>query len=304
MLDVALLGTGGMMPLPERYLTSLLCRLNGSLLLIDCGEGTQITLKKLGWGYKQIDCICITHFHADHISGLPGLLLAIGNSNRTEPLLLIGPPGLEIVVRSLCIIAPVLPYELIFHEIDEDNTPVVYKDFQIHTLPVKHKIPCFAYKIVLNRAGRFDVERAKALNVPMCLWSFLQKNETVEYEGKLYESGMVLGKPRPGITVSYCTDSRPIGNLIPFVKNSHLFICEGIYGDDEKLPKAVEYSHMTFSEAALIAKHAGVEELWLTHFSPSLTDPYAYLPVAQSIFENTIVAHDRMHTTIRFPEAD
>ena len=98
MIDVALLGTGGMMPMPERFLSSMLLRINGRLILVDCGEGTQVTLKMLGWGFKAIDTICFTHYHADHISGLPGMLLTIGNSGRTEPVKLIGPPGLKKVV--------------------------------------------------------------------------------------------------------------------------------------------------------------------------------------------------------------
>jgi len=116
MLDVALLGTGGMMPLPNRFLTSMLCRVNGLMLLVDCGEGTQITLQKLGWGFKNIDAIAITHFHADHISGLPGILLAMGNADREDPLLMLGPPRLAHVVQSLRVIVPELPFEIYFKE--------------------------------------------------------------------------------------------------------------------------------------------------------------------------------------------
>ena len=118
MLDVCLLGCGGMMPLPYRYLTSLMLRFNGSSLLIDCGEATQMAMKRKGWSPKPIDIMCFTHYHADHISGLPGMLLTLGNAERTEPLLMIGPKGLERVVRSLLVIAPELPFELEFHEIN------------------------------------------------------------------------------------------------------------------------------------------------------------------------------------------
>ena len=112
MLDICLLGTGGMMPLPYRWLTSMMARCAGSNLLIDCGEGTQIALKEKGWSPKPIDVICFTHYHAAHISGLPGLLLTMGNAERTEPLTLIGPKGLERVVNALCMIAPELPFDL------------------------------------------------------------------------------------------------------------------------------------------------------------------------------------------------
>ena len=119
MLDVCLLGSGGMMPLPYRWLTSLMTRFNGSSLLIDCGEGTQIAIKEKGWSFKPIDVICFTHYHGDHISGLPGLLLTMGNADRKEPLTLIGPKGLERVVTALRVIAPELPFEIKFIEITQ-----------------------------------------------------------------------------------------------------------------------------------------------------------------------------------------
>ena len=112
MLDVCLLGTGGMMPLPGRRLTALMTRYNGSSLLIDCGEGTQVAIKEKGWTFKPIDAICFTHYHADHISGLPGLLLTMGNTDRREPLTMIGPKGLERVVTALRTIAPELPFQV------------------------------------------------------------------------------------------------------------------------------------------------------------------------------------------------
>ena len=119
MLDICLLGTGGMMPLPGRWLTSLMTRYNGSNLLIDCGEGTQIAIKEKGWTVKPLDVICFTHYHADHISGLPGLLLAMGNAERTEPVTMVGPRGLERVVNGLRVIAAELPFEIKFIEITE-----------------------------------------------------------------------------------------------------------------------------------------------------------------------------------------
>ncbi len=308
MLDVSLLGTGGMMPLPNRFLTSLICRINGKLLLIDCGEGTQISLKMLGFGFKNIDVICFTHFHADHISGLPGLLLAIGNSERKEPLNIVGPDELCKVVKSLLVIAPLLPFEIIFHEFNViEKSGVIFKElklseFTLSGFAMEHRIPCLAYRLDIKRLGKFDVLRAEKLGVPKKVWGMLQKNETVEYEGKIYTNDMVLGNERKGIAVSYCTDSRPVCGLSDFVKHSDLFICEGIYGEDEKFNKAVEYRHMLFSEAANIAKEAEVKELWLTHFSPSLTEPKKFLSAASNIFENTVVAYDRICKNIVFEQ--
>lgn len=302
MLDIALLGTGGMMPLPNRFLTSLMLRLNGRYMLIDCGEGTQVSIKILGWGFKKIDLICFTHFHADHISGLPGLLLTIGNSGRTEPLTLIGPKGLNDVYNGLTIIAPELPFEVICIELEDFTQEFKISEFLIKTLPVEHRIPCFAYSIDVNRQGKFDIEKARANNVPLELWGKLQKEDEVEYNGQIYNCKMVLGESRKGIKISYCTDSRPTKSMPEFVQNSDLFVCEGLHGDNDMLEKSIDKFHMIFSEAAEIATSANVKELWLTHFSPALTEPDEYISFAKNIFKNTVIPYDRITKTILFDD--
>ena len=301
MIDIALLGCGGMMPLPKRFLTSMFARLNGRFALIDCGEGTQVTLKMLGWGFKNIDVIMFTHFHADHIAGLPGLLLTIGNSGRTEPLTLIGPKGLETVVNGLTIVAREIPFSLDFIELDGSREFEI-SGFKIKSLPVEHRTTCYAYTLEVDRPGKFDLERATALNIPKNMWSYLQRGENVEFEGQVYTPDMVMGKGRRGIKIAYCTDSRPVEALPEFVNGADLFICEGIYGDNEKIDKAKEYKHMLFSEAAKIAKAANVKQMWLTHYSPSLTDPSEFLQNATDIFPGTQLGYDRKTETIRFEE--
>jgi ribonuclease Z len=304
MLDVALLGTGGMMPLPDRFLTSLLLRFNGNMLLIDCGEGTQVTLKRLGWGFKSISAICFTHYHADHISGLPGMLLTIGNSGRTEPLLLIGPTGLKNVYRGLSVIAPELPFEVRIIELDasQPNT-IELNGLKITTQKAEHMITCLAYSVYVHRIGKFNVEKALSLGLPKQLWSVLQKEGEVVYGGNIYTSDMVLGDERKGLKLTYCTDSRPTRGICELAKDSDLFICEGMYGENEKLDKAKEHRHMIFAEAAKLARDSGSKELWLTHYSPALTDPAYFLNNARSIFPNTKAAHDRMTATLVFEEA-
>lgn len=299
MLDVALLGTGGMMPLPNRYLTSLLLRLNGSMLLLDCGEGTQITMKELGWGFKSVDIICITHYHADHISGLPGLLLTIGNSDRREPVVIIGPKGLKKVYEGLSIICPELPFKVELMEI-EPGEDITVGQYNISTIKLNHKIPCIGYSFKVHRVGKFNVEKALALGLPKQLWSVIQKQGQVEYDGNIYTSDMVLGEDRKGLKVTYATDSRPVDNMAEFAKDSDLFICEGMYGENEKKDKAKEYKHMLFSEAANIAKSANVKEMWLTHFSPAMPFPENFIKNATSIFENTVIGKDRKTTTLLF----
>ena len=306
MIDVCLLGTGGMMPLPNRYLTALMVRYNGSTILIDCGEGTQIALRKSGWSPKPIDIICFTHYHADHISGLPGMLLTMGNAERTEPLLLAGPKGLERVVRALRTIAPELPFEIQYHEISDDEDEFELpgmKEFRIKAFRVNHNILCYGYSMNLDRAGRFDVDRARENRIDMKYWSRLQKGEIIKLEdGREITPQMVLGSPRKGIHLSYVTDTRPTESIVKNAEGSDLFICEGMYGEPDKLQKAKEHKHMTFYEAAEMAKRAGVKEMWLTHYSPSLVNPKEFLPEVKEIFENSIAAKDGRTTTLRFEE--
>ena len=202
MLDICLLGTGGMMPLPYRWLTSMMARYNGTSILMDCGEGTQIAMKEKGWSPKPIDVICFTHFHADHISGLPGMLLTMGNAERTEPLLLVGPKGLCKVVASLRIIAPELPFAIDCLELTEPEQTIHMDGFQIEAFKVNHNVPCYGYSIVIDRIGKFDVDKAVSLGLERRYWSRLQKGETIEIDGMTYVPEMVLGQARKGLKVT------------------------------------------------------------------------------------------------------
>ena len=304
MLDICLLGTGGMMPLPRRFLTSLLTRYNGSSLLIDCGEATQISIREKGWSFKPIDVICFTHFHGDHISGLPGLLLTMGNAERTEPLLLIGPKGLTKVVNSLRVIAQELPFPIEYREITEAEETFVVKGYHVTAYRVNHNTTCYGYRIDIPRAGKFDVERAKSEDIPQRFWNPLQKGNTIEWEGVTYTPDMVLGPERKGIRVTYCTDTRPVPSIATYAKDSDLFICEGMYGEKDKLDKAKEYKHMTFYEAADLAKKANVKELWLTHYSPSLVRPDEYLEEVRKIFPKTMTPKDRWSKELNFDDEE
>lgn len=302
MLDVCLLGTGGMMPLPYRWLTALMARYNGSQLLIDCGEGTQIALKEKGWSFKPIDVICFTHYHGDHISGLPGLLLTMGNADRTEPLILIGPKGLERVVNSLRVIAPELPFEIKYIEITEPEQTFELNGYRLHAFRVKHNVTCYGYTMEIDRAGKFDVQRAMEQDIPKQYWKILQKGEEVCLEDRVLTPDMVLGPARKGIKLTYCTDTRPTDLIRKYAKDSDLFICEGMYGEKDKAAKAIEHKHMTFYEAAKIAKEAQVREMWLTHYSPSLTRPEEFMDDVRSIFPNAIAGKDKMTVTLNFEE--
>ena len=304
MLDVCLLGSGGMMPLPYRWLTALMTRYNGSSLLIDCGEGTQIAIKEKGWSFEPIDIICFTHFHGDHISGLPGLLLTMGNAERTEPLTLVGPKGLERVVSALRVIAPELPFPIRFIELSGAEEELRLGGYVIRAFRVNHNITCYGYSLEIERAGKFRLDRALELGIPKPFWNKLQKGETVEDGGRIYTPDMVMGERRKGIKVVYCTDTRPTASIAANARNADLFICEGMYGEKGKEDKAAAYKHMTFYEAAKLAREADVRELWLTHYSPSLTRPEEYMEEVRRIFPRAAAGKDRKSVELDFEDEE
>jgi ribonuclease Z len=302
MLDVCLLGTGGMMPLPYRWLTALMTRYNGSSLLIDCGEGTQIAMKEKGWSSKPIDVICFTHYHADHISGLPGLLLSMGNAERTEPLTMIGPKGLERVVGALRVIAPELPFPIEYMELSQAVEEICLHGYHIRAFRVNHNVVCYGYTLEIHRAGKFQVEKAKENQIPLCYWNRLQKGETIETPDGTFTPDMVLGGERKGIKLTYCTDSRPTEQIVRQAQNADLFICEGMYGEKGKEESARQKKHMTFYEAAHMAKQANVKEMWLTHYSPSMTYAENYMDATRKIFPHAYAGTDGQSTELVFEE--
>ena len=300
MLDLCTLGTGGTMPMPDRALAALYARVNGRAILIDCGEGTQVGVQKLGWGIQCIDGILISHFHADHCSGLPGMLLALTKAMRTEPLHIYGPVGLTQIVNGLRVIAPQLTFPVVLHELT-GQTEFELIGLTITAFPLEHGMPCFGWKLHLPRKAAFDPEKAHALNVPLPLWKVLQKGEIVEVDGQTVRPEDVMGAPRQGITMLYATDTRPV-DLIPDLGfRCDLMILEGMYGSEEKYPLAVKNHHMLYREAAALARDAEAGRLLLTHFSTSIEDPAEFIDNARDIFPDTDIAEDGMTITLQYP---
>lgn len=290
------------MPLPRRWLTALMTRYNGSSLLIDCGEGTQVAIKEKGWSFKPIDVICFTHYHGDHISGLPGLLLTMGNADRTEPLTLVGPKGLERVVTALRVIAPELPFEIKYIEITGPEQVLELNGYRITAFKVNHNVLCYGYTLEILRKGKFSPESARAHEIPLRYWNPLQKGETIRDGDVTYTPDMVLGPPRKGIKLTYTTDTRPTESILRNAAESDLFICEGMYGEEDKADKARGYKHMTFREAGVLARDAKVQEMWLTHYSPSLVRPEDYMEQVRKLFPNAHPGKDGKSAELNFEE--
>ena len=280
-------------------------------ILIDCGEGTQLALRNANESSKDIDIICITHFHGDHVAGLSGMLLLMGNQGKTSPLTIIGPRGLTKVVTGLRVIAPVLPFEVKLVEMNGEEerefklnklTIHTFNELSIKAFKVKHKVECYGYTINLARLRRFDVEKANFLGLEKKYWSRLQHGETLIINGLEYTPDMVLAEARKGLKITYCTDTRPCNSLVNNAVDSDLFICEAMYGDNDKKEDAVEKKHMLMSEAAKTAKLACVKELWLTHYSPSMVNPKEYKEETLKLFKNTVFPKDGQYKILKFED--
>ena len=305
MLELCTLGTGGTLPLPDRALSSLYVRVSGQAILIDCGEGTQVGIRRLGWGFKCLDGLLLTHFHGDHCTGLVGLLLSLDKAGREETFHIYGPSGLKRVVEGLCVIAPQLRFPVLLHEIPPAGLDLEIIGLKIHAFPVDHGgIPCYGFRLTLPRSASFDPDKATALKVPLSEWGRLQAGECVRVGLRKIRPEEVTGRIRKGITVVFCTDTRPCETLSRYAREADLLILEGMYGTEDKLSQALKNHHMLFAEAAGIAREANPAALLLTHFSTSVEDPEEFLPIARNIFEKTFAARDGQTVTLRYPKEE
>lgn len=300
MIDVMLLGTGAMVPLPDRWLSSALVRVGSSLVLLDCGEGTQIAMRERHWGFRRLDAICLSHLHADHVAGIPGLLHTIANAGKTTPLAIYGPSGTVEVIEGLRTIAPVLPFDVVVHELDDGAEVKGPAGLAIRAAAGEHRVPVLGYRLERARSRRFDPDRARALGVPVDLWSYLQRGERVAVDGLIVRPDQVLGEARPGVALGFVTDTRATPALRDLVAGVGLLISEGTYGDDAAAEGAERWGHMTFRQAATQARDAAVGHLWLTHFSAGMRDPEAWRENAATVFPDVTVGYAGLAATLAF----
>ena len=289
-----------MMPMPGRWLSCALIRCGPSLTLVDCGEGTQVPWKALGWGFRQLGAICLTHMHADHVAGLPGVLFMVAHAGRTETLDIYGPVGTGYVIEGLRRIVPELPFPIQIHELKSGENFPLPGGLRGSCAAASHGIPCLAYRFELERNAAFLPDQAQALGLPVQLWSRLQQGETLEFNGQMITPAEVLGPPRRGISLAFITDTRPTKQLSTFAHDVDLLICESMYDNAEDLPLAKAHAHMLAEEAAGIARTAGAHALLLTHFSPKITDPLGPEKAARGVFANTRAARDGLVVTLEY----
>jgi len=301
LLDLLLLGNGAMLPLPNRWLSSLVIRYGSDLILVDCGEGTQIAQRIYGWGFKRISAICLSHWHADHVAGLPGILFSIANAERTEPVHVYGPEQTIRVVRGLCEIVPHLPFELIVHELVDGDHLDLLPGMHASVMAGDHRnTPQLAWRFDISRQRRFDPVIAEQLAIPRRYWSQLQNGQTIALDDRTIEPGAVLGPERRGLGLGFITDTRPLPGHVPFFHDVDLLVSEATYLDSSNHEKAVAFGHMTMDEAVELAQSAAARRLLLTHFSATIIEPLDYADAAKSLMTTAEIGVSGWTTTLSF----
>ena len=309
MLTITLLGTAATMPLPDRALTAAVAECGGHSLLFDCGEGTQTAARRAGVNLMKMDAVCLTHYHGDHIFGLPGLLQTLGCQGRERPLTLYGPEGLEKIWPALRTLAGPLPYPVRAVQLDTDPIDLTTLSSgwpagaQLTPFRTRHRVPSVGYRLELPRAGRFDPARARALGVPVQQWKLLQKGQSVAVEGRTVQPAQVLGAPRKGLSVVFSGDTAPCPYYLQAAHDADLLICDATYALPEQEDQARQWGHSTFGQSATLAAQARAKRLWLTHYSPMITDPEEYAAQAQSIFPAAECGFDGKSITLQYEEA-
>jgi ribonuclease Z len=301
-LDVVFLGTSGSVPTARRAPTSLLVRRGGERLLVDCGEGTQRQLLRSGIGLLELREVFLTHFHADHYLGLPGMLKTFALRGREAPISVYGPPGLLELVDGLRRIFGRLTFRLELDELRPGDT-LERDGYRIIAFPVRHAVTGLGYAFVEDpRPGRFDVAAARALGVAEGpLWGQLQQGVPVSLaDGSTVVPAQVLGEPRPGRKVVLSGDTRPARSVLEAAIDADLLVHEATFGADEA-ERAEETGHSTAPDAAELARLAGVRMLALTHLSNRYFGP-EILREARSVFPDTVVPRDFDIIDVRFAE--
>lgn len=298
-----------MAPMPDRFLASMAVKVGGRTVLFDAGEGTQIAWKRAHLGMRGWDLLAVTHLHADHVLGIPGLLMLRAQVDDPGPLTLVGPPGLEEFVRfNIELLEYVLTFQLDFVEWPGDGTGVAYADdtLCLHWAPLQHTRFCLGYRLEEpNRPGRFDPQRAKNAGVPEGpLWGRLQHGETViTPAGDTVHPEQILGPDRRGRRVAYVVDTRPTNNILNLCSEADLAVLEGMFLPEDAHHAAAK-GHMTVTEAASLALWARVSRALLTHISPRYT--LADLPrleaAARAVYNPVRMGRDLDQVTIPLPD--
>ena len=308
MINITLLGTAALVPIPERALTAAALVCAGHTILFDCGEGTQCAARRAGVSLMKADMIALTHYHGDHIFGMPGLLQTMTSMGRTETLVITGPEGLEAAMEPILKLTGWTSYEIKLMPMPKEGVQLCelasgWPDgAKLSAFRTEHRVPSQGYCFTLPRAGKFMPQKARELGVPTNQWGLLQKGQTVQAGDVTVTPEMVLGSPRRGIKFVFSGDTAQCDSLMEAARDADLLICEATYGENEQAQLAIEHGHMNFAQAAEVATRAEAKRLWLAHYSPMVEDPGLYLGNATAVFPNTECGEDGKTAVLRFED--
>ena len=307
MLTVTLLGTAATLPQPDRALSAAVFSAGGRHILLDCGEGTQLALHRQRISPMKITLVALTHYHGDHILGLPGLLQTMDTMDRTAPLYITGPEeGHEAILAAVMTLADDLAYPVRFLPMPPEGLnlrqldPKWPAEATLTAFPTVHRIPSQGYRLNLARIRPLDAHKADALGVPRPLWRKLQSGQRVTLEGRTILPDDVCGPDRPGLSTVFTGDTAPCETLRHAAHGADLLIMDATYPDDSHLDKAALYGHSTFPQTAALAASAMVKRLWLTHYSAMISAPEDALPAARAVFPRAECGQDGMRLTLTF----
>ncbi len=311
MLTVTLLGAAATLPQPDRALSAAVFSTGGRSILLDCGEGTQLALHRCHVNPMKITLVALTHYHGDHILGLPGLLQTLGTMSRTRPLYITGPEaGHEAILSAILTLADELPFPVEFLPMPKEGLALPQLDAKwppealLTAFPTLHRIPSQGYALHLNRMRRLYTEKALAMGVPKSLWRTLQGGQCVTAAGRVIEPESVCGPARPGLKAVFTGDTAPCESVEEAAHLADLLIMDATYADNRHDDKAALYGHSTFAQTALLARRAGVKRLWLTHYSAMITDPQAHLSAAREHFPAAECGMDGKSLLLTFREGE
>lgn len=307
MLTVTLTGTAATRPLPDRALSSAVFSANGRHILLDCGEGTQLALHRQRISPQKITLVALTHYHGDHILGLPGLMQTMDTLERKTPLYITGPEeGHEPIWAAITVLAGDLGFPVSFlptpadglrlHDLDPQWPPAAV----LTSFPTAHRIASQGYRLTLGRMRALKTEKAEALCIPRRCWRTLQWGQPVEINGQFIVPEDVCGPVRKGLTTVYTGDTAPCESVIQAARDADLLVMDATYPDNSHAEKAALYGHSTFLQAAETAAAAGVQQLWLTHYSAMIANPEDALPAAKEIFAQAECGTDGKSCTLTF----
>jgi ribonuclease Z len=295
--DIIPLGTASAIPAHGRHLSACALQHEGRILLFDCGEGTQYQLQRAGLRRSRIEAVFITHFHGDHLYGLPGVVTTFALLERTEPLTIVGPKGMSTVLQSLPgLKSDWLPFDVRYVELEEDfEHALVYEtdDFTVEARPLDHRVFAAGFRFETKpRPGRVDAERARALGLAGPQIGALVRGETVTTDaGRVVRPEEIQGPARPGVSFAYCLDTAPCDGARRLAEGADLVLHDATFGEELR-DRAEETGHSTARQAAEIARDAGAKRLLLTHFSARYESPEPLVAEARRVFENTDAARE------------